>query len=364
MTTPISEPTWKRLRAELDERARILGFAALKVAAAEVPLDRRHAYRRFVEERRHAGMDWLAREPERRETPRGMWRDARSALILGMNYGPGHDPLPGLARKDRAYVSVYARNRDYHDVIKGRLKDLAGLLHRRTNAEVKVFVDTAPLLEKPLAEAAGLGWQGKHTNLVSREHGSWLFLGTILSAAVLPPDPPETDHCGRCRRCLDVCPTDAFPTPYTLDARRCLAYLLVEHEGPIPDEFRAAIGNRVFGCDDCLAVCPWNKFAQATREAKLRAREDLTAPRLRDLAALDGAGFRARFAGSPIKRLGHARFLRNVMLAIGNSEDPGLLDAAAARESHPDPVVAEAAAWAVGRLRACAGADAAASSPA
>ncbi len=252
--------------------------------------------------------------------------------------------------RERGNISVYARNRDYHELIKGKLKELAGLLARRTGAEVKVFVDTAPVMEKPLAEAAGIGWQGKHTVLVSREFGSWLFLGAILTSAELPPDAPHEESCGTCTRCLDICPTNAFPAPFQLDARRCLAYLNIEHKGPIPHEFRGAMGNRIYGCDDCLAVCPWNKFAAATREAKLRARDDLKSPALADLAQLDDAGFRGLFAGSPVKRLGHARFLRNVLIAVGNSGSAALAPLAETRLGDAEPLIRGAAVWAMRRL--------------
>jgi epoxyqueuosine reductase len=270
--------------------------------------------------------------------------------MLGLNYGPESDPLATLARRDRGSISVYARNRDYHDLIKGRLKQIAGRLVARGGGDVKVFVDTAPLMEKPLAAAAGIGWQGKHTNLVSREFGSWLFLGAILTDIELPRDDAETDHCGTCSACLDVCPTAAFPAPYQLDARRCISYLTIEHSGPIPHELRAALGNRIFGCDDCLAVCPWNRFAKAGREAKLAARDDLAAPRLADLAALDDASFRKLFAGSPVKRIGRARFLRNVLIAIGNSGDAGLVATVAPLLRDPSPLIRGAAAWAFRRL--------------
>jgi epoxyqueuosine reductase len=270
--------------------------------------------------------------------------------MLGVNYAPDVDPVAALADRSRGAISVYARNRDYHELIKGKLKELAGLLARRSGAEVKVFVDTAPLMEKPLAEAAGLGWQGKHSVLVSREFGNWLFLGAILTSAELPYDEPHPESCGTCSKCIDICPTNAFPAPFRLDARRCIAYLTVEHQGPIPHEFRAAIGNRIFGCDDCLAVCPWNKFAQASHEAKLMARAELESPALGDLVALDDAAFRELFAGSPVKRLGHARFLRNVLIAIGNSGDDALLASAEARLSDADPMVRGAAVWAVRRL--------------
>ena len=270
--------------------------------------------------------------------------------MVGMNYGPDRDPLEALAQKDRAAISVYAGNRDYHDLIKGKLKVLAGRFKARTGSEVKVFVDTAPLMEKPLAEATGLGWQGKHTNLVSREFGSWLFLGAIVTSLPLPPDVSESDACGTCRACLDICPTNAFPAPYQLDARRCISYLTIEHEGPIPREFRKAIGNRIYGCDDCLAVCPWNKFAQVTREAKLKARADRVSPSLADLAALDEPAFRRQFSASPIKRIGRDRFLRNVLIAIGNSATPALVAVAERHLADVSPLVRGAAVWALSEL--------------
>ena len=279
-----------------------------------------------------------------------------SVIALGVNYAPAEDPLAVLARRDRAAISAYARNRDYHDVVKKRLKALARwMVARWQGTELKVFVDTAPVMEKPLAQRAGLGWQGKHTNLVSRGHGSWLFLGEIYTTLDLPPDAAEADHCGRCRRCLTACPTDAFPAPYRLDARRCISYLTIEHRGPIPEEFRAAMGNRIYGCDDCLAVCPWNKFARAHSEPAFAPRAGLDAPRLAELAALDDAGFRALFGGSPVKRIGRDRFVRNVLVAIGNSGDPALRPVAQALAEDPDPVVAEAARWAAARLAGAAG---------
>ena len=298
-------------------------------------------------------MDWMGETEARRADPRALWPDVKSAIMLGVNYGPAGDPLAGLQQKNSGAISVYARNRDYHDVMKGRMKLLAGWLvaaARPDAAGVKVFVDTAPVMEKPLAAAGGLGWQGKHTNLVSRQFGSWLFLGALFTDLELPPDPPEKDHCGQCRACLDICPTKAFPAPYQLDARRCISYLTIEHKGHIAREFRGAIGNRIYGCDDCLAVCPWNKFAQRAREAKLRARDDLAAPPLADLVALDDAGFRRLFAGGPVKRLGHVRFLRNVLIAIGNSGDTALIASAVARLRHPSPLVRAAAIWALSRL--------------
>ncbi len=295
-------------------------------------------------------MDWMADTADRRADPRILWPQVQSVILLGLNYGPTTDPLAALALKDRASISVYARNRDYHDVIKGKLKEAAGLLAVRGGSDVKVFVDTAPVMEKPLAEASGLGWQGKHTVVVSREFGNWLFLGAIFTTADLPVDEPETDHCGSCRRCLDVCPTNAFPAPYQLDARRCISYLTIEHKGHIAEEFRAPIGNRIFGCDDCLAVCPWNKFAQAGREARLMQREDLAAVPLSELARLDDADFRIRFAGTPIKRAGRDRFLRNVLIAIGNSGDPALAADAVAHLDDSSPLVRAMAVWASARL--------------
>ena len=298
-------------------------------------------------------MTWMAETFERRTDPRKLMADAKIIVMLGLNYGPEADPLAAPSRAQAGAISVYARHRDYHDVLKGKLKELAAFLvaaARPEKTDVKVFVDTAPLLEKPLAVRAGLGWQGKHTNLVSRDFGSWLFLGAMLTNLELPPDRPESDHCGQCRACLDACPTGAFPAPYRLDARRCISYLTIEHQGPIPREFRAAIGNRIYGCDDCLAVCPWNKFASVGREAKLAARVDLNAPPLAELACLDDASFRSLFAGGPIKRIGRARFVRNVMIAIGNSNDPALAKVAADRLDDDNSLVRGAAVWALARL--------------
>jgi epoxyqueuosine reductase len=295
-------------------------------------------------------MQWMQTSAARRGDPRAQWAEVRSVIILGVNYGSDDDPLAILQRRDRAAISVYARGDDYHDVIKPRLKTLAAWLQAQAGGEAKVFVDTAAVMEKPLAAAAGLGWQGKHTNLVSRQFGSWLFLGAIFTTLDLPPDALERDHCGSCHACLDVCPTAAFPEPYRLDARRCISYLTIEHRGPIPRELRAAIGNRIYGCDDCLAVCPWNKFAQAGREAKLAARDELRAPRLAELARLDDAAFRKLFAKSPIKRTGRDRFVRNVLIAIGNSGDAGLADEAERLLADPSPVVRGAAVWALGQL--------------
>ena len=318
-------------------------------AANAIPQAAAHL-REFLAAGHHGTMTWLQLEADRRADPKTLWREGRSVAMVGMNYGPDTDPMTALALKDRAAISVYAGNRDYHELIKGKLKVLAGRFKARTGSAVKVFVDTAPLMEKPLAQAAGLGWQGKHTNLVSRQFGSWLFLGAIVTDMALPPDAPETDACGTCRACLDICATNAFPTPYKLDARRCISYLTIEHEGPIPHEFRKAIGNRIYGCADCLAVCPWNKFAQVTREAKLKARAGRVSPRLADLAALDEPAFRKAFSASPIKRIGRDRFLRNVLIAIGNSGDADLATVAEGHLGDPSPVVRGAAVWALGQL--------------
>jgi epoxyqueuosine reductase len=343
-------PNSAALLAELRARAKSLGFDAFGIARADARPDLPAKLNHAIAAGWHGDMAWLADTAERRGSPQAMWPEARSVIVLGVNYGPDSNPLADLARKSVGNISVYARNRDYHDLIKGRLKELAGLLARRAGANVKVFVDTAPLMEKPLAEAAGIGWQGKHTVVVSREFGSWLFLGAILTDAELPADAPHPESCGSCTRCLDVCPTHAFPAPFRLDARRCLAYLTVEHKGPIPAEFRAPMGNRIYGCDDCLAACPWNKFAAVTSEIRLAARDDLKAPALADLVRLDDAGFRALFSGSPVKRIGHARFLRNVLIAIGNSGDMALLPAVEARLADPEPLIRGAAIWALRRL--------------
>jgi epoxyqueuosine reductase len=304
----------------------------------------------WLAEGRQGSMHWMAESADRRSDPRVLWPEVRSIVLLGVNYGPTRDPLEALAWKDRGAISVYARNRDYHEVIKGKLKEAAGFLASRGGADVKVFVDTAPIMEKPLAQAAGLGWQGKHTVVVSRGFGNWLFLGAIFTTAELPADEPERDRCGSCRRCLDVCPTDAFPAPYQLDARRCISYLTIEHKGHVPPDLRPGIGNRIFGCDDCLAVCPWNKFAQTGREAKLAQRDDLAAPPLAELARLDDAAFRVRFAGTPIKRTGRDRFVRNVLIAIGNSGDPSMAPEALRLLDDASPLVRAMAAWACGRL--------------
>ena len=335
-----------RIRAE----ARALGFDAVGIAPAAVGAREQARLGAFVAAGEFGEMAWMAETLERRRDPRVLWPEARSVIVCSANYGPDHDPLGDLAHRDRGAIAVYARNKDYHDLLKKRLKRLARWMHQDLDAGVKVFVDTAPVLEKPLAARAGIGWQGKHTNLVSREFGSWLFLGEVFTTLDLTADTPEVDHCGSCRRCLDVCPTDAFPTPYTLDARRCISYLTIEHKGPIPAEFREPIGNRIYGCDDCLAVCPWNKFAAATREAAFVARDDLTLPLLAELASLDDAAFRARFAGSPIKRTGRDRFVRNVLIALGNSEGSSAVPVVQRLLGDTSPLVRGMAVWALARL--------------
>jgi epoxyqueuosine reductase len=339
------------IRAGLDARARALGFDALGVASLDAPWAAGEGLRAFVAAGHHGEMDWMQATLERRAHPRSMWPQARSALVLAMNYGPDADPRDA-APPDRGVISVYARADDYHELIKGRLKTLAQWLRARTGCEAKVFVDTAPLMEKPLAEIAALGFQGKHTNLVSRDFGSWLFLGVILTTLELASDPPREGECGACRACLDACPTGALPAPYRIDARRCISYLTIEQGGPVDPALRPAMGARIYGCDDCLAVCPWNKFASTAREARLHARDALRAPSLAQLAALDAAGFHALFHKSPIRRIGRDRFLRNVLYAIGNSGDPDLRAAAEARLGDGSALVRGAAVWALSRLLA------------
>lgn len=337
------------LKQALITRARAEGFDVVGVTAPGAVVQAGEWLAAFLEAGHHGDMAWMAERAKLRADPQALWPEVRSVVMLGMNYGPDRDPLSIQQAPYRAAFSVYARGRDYHDVIKGKLKTLASWLHAQTGAELKVFVDTAPVMEKPLAQAAGIGWQGKHTNLVSREFGSWLFLGAIFTAAHLPPDEPEHNHCGSCRRCLDACPTAAFLAPYRLDARRCISYLTIEHKGHIPREFRGAIGNRVYGCDDCLAVCPWNRFASAAREAKFAARPMIGAP-LRELLALDDAAFRAAFAGTGIKRIGRDRFIRNVLIATGNSGDMYLTEHVVLLLGDENPLVRAMAVWALRRL--------------
>ncbi|MBN8179967.1 tRNA epoxyqueuosine(34) reductase QueG [Roseibium aggregatum] len=346
----------QKLLTAFEEKARALGFDGVKIAAADSIPEAGERLRHFLDKGYEGSMAWMAETADRRSSPQALWPEVRSVIMLAMNYGPGsapHEhPLAHLADKTTGGISVYARHRDYHDVIKGRLKELASFLVSRSGGDVKVFVDTAPVMEKPLGEAAGLGWQGKHTNLVSRDLGSWFFLGSIFTTLDLPPSGAERDHCGSCRACLDSCPTNAFPAPYQLDARHCISYLTIEHPGPIPDAFRKAIGNRIYGCDDCLAACPWNKFAEAAREAKLIAREEMITPKLAHLLSLDDAAFRQLFSGSPVKRIGRGKFLRNVLIAAGNSGETELLGQIEALLDDADALVRGTAVWALGQLSA------------
>ena len=340
------------LRAAIRERALEVGFDAVGFAPAELGGDVADNLRKFIARGYHGEMAWMPEKADRRIGPTALWPEAKSVIALGMNYTPAEDPLALAGRPDRGVISVYARNRDYHDTVKKRLKALGRWIVESQGCEIKVFVDTAPVMEKPLAARAGIGWQGKHTNLVSREYGSWLFLGEIYTTLEIGPDAAEEDHCGSCRDCLDACPTNAFPAPRQIDARRCISYLTIEHKGPIPEELRPLMGNRIYGCDDCLAVCPWNKFAKATVEPAFLPRAELTAPRLADLAQLDDAGFRELFTASPVKRIGSARFTRNVLIALGNSGDPAQIPVVEALCGDDDPVVRDAAVWAVERLKA------------
>lgn len=364
------------LKAALVARALEEGFCAIGVTRPDAIPEAAGKLATFLAEGRHGSMGWMAERVAWRGDPAALWPEARSVIMLAEAYTPGHDPLEVLGQREAGAISVYAQGRDYHDVVKARLKRLGRWLidegqrrglNRATHSshpqeataaataakppEIKVFVDTAPVMEKPLAAAAGLGWQGKHTNLLGRDIGNWVFLGAIFTTLDLPVDTPAEARCGTCTACLEICPTRAFPAPYRLDARRCISYLTIEHAGPVDPDLRPLLGNRIYGCDDCLAVCPWNKFAQEAREAKYAAREGMVAPSLADLATLDDAGFRARFAGSPIKRIGRGRFVRNVLYAIGNSGAPRLAGAAQALLTDADPVVAEAAVWALSRLQ-------------
>jgi len=345
MPSSTSDPRdWIRASAKAE------GFEVVRFARAESAPDAAANLARFLEAGSHGTMDWLARDPERRADPATLWPEAKSVVLLGANYGPQGDPLEALKRADRGTISVYAQGDDYHDVLKKKLRRIASGLAETYGCDVKLFVDTAPVMEKPLAQRGGVGWQGKHTNLVSREFGSWLFLGSIFTTLELPPDETEADHCGQCRRCLYACPTNAFPAPYRLDATRCISYLTIEHKGHIAREFRAAMGNRIYGCDDCLAVCPWNKFAQVASEAKFHARAELESPRLAELARLDDEGFRALFRKSPVKRVGRDRFVRNVLIAIGNSGDATLAMEAERLLGDASPLVRAMAVWALSRL--------------
>ncbi len=338
------------VRDAIRARAREEGFDSVGITSADAPQGAAEGLTAFLDQGLHGDMGWMKANAERRTDPKRLWNDAKSIITLGVNYAPVEDPLTALARRERGVISVYAQGADYHDVLKKRLKRLASWIAETHGGDVKIFVDTAPVMEKPLAASAGIGWQGKHTNLVSREFGSWLFLGSIFTTLELAPDEPERDNCGSCTRCLDICPTRAFPAPYRIDARRCISYLTIEHKGPIARNFREAIGNRIYGCDDCLAVCPWNKFAQDAHEIAFHPRIELVAPLLRELSQLDDANFREIFRGSPIRRIGRDRFLRNVLIAIGNSGDATLASVAEARLSDASPLVRGMAVWALSKL--------------
>ncbi|MCW1409553.1 tRNA epoxyqueuosine(34) reductase QueG [Rhizobium sp. 1AS11] len=354
MPEPDNDDKEHRRRDNLTEFVRAesaaKGFDLCRITRPDAIPEAKERLGQFIDAGRHGTMDWMAETRDRRGDPRTLWSEVRSVVVFGLNYAPEEDPRAILDKPDKAAISVYARNRDYHDVIKGRLKEIATRFAARAGADVKVFVDTAPVMEKPLAEAAGIGWQGKHTNLVSRIHGSWLFLGTMFTTADLVVDAAEADHCGSCRACLDICPTAAFPAPYQIDARRCISYLTIEHKGPIDADLRGLIGNRIYGCDDCLAACPWNKFASSASEMKLKAREDLKEPSIAFLLTLDDAAFRAFFSGSPVKRIGRDRFVRNVLIAAGNSGDKALIGPSRLLSDDPSPVVRGMAVWALSRL--------------
>ena len=340
----------EQIKQEIRGQLTALHFDAVGFARPDSIEQAPGRLRHFLDQGYHGTMDWMERRENWRSDPQELWPEAKTIIVAAMNYGPESDPLDSLSRRDRGTISVYARGSDYHDVLKKRLKRVAGWLHRECDADVKVFVDTAPVMEKPLAQAAGLGWQGKHTNLVSQQYGSWLFLGSIFTTLELEPEPAEVNHCGSCSACLDVCPTNAFVSPYRLDARKCISYLTIEHKGTIPVRFREQMGNRIYGCDDCLAVCPWNKFAQSSREAKFFARDALLSPHLAALARLDDGAFRAMFSGSPIKRIGRDRFVRNVLIAIGNAGDDTLMSVARHLLNDNAPIVRAMAVWACRRL--------------
>ncbi|AHJ64682.1 iron-sulfur cluster-binding protein [Granulibacter bethesdensis CGDNIH4] len=340
----------EKAKQDIAVYARALGFASVGFSSATLTQTAQAGLTAFLEAGCHGTMGWMAERSDQRADPKVLWPETGTVIALGMSYAPVENPLGNLDQPQIGNISVYARNRDYHDIIKGKLKQIAQRIVSRHGGMVKVFVDTAPVMEKPLARQAGLGWQGKHSNLVSRQHGSWLLLGEIFTTLVLPHDDPHPDRCGTCRRCLDACPTGAFPAPYRLDATRCVSYYTIEFHGPVPEPFRHAMGNRIYGCDDCLAVCPWNRFAVQASEAKLKARPELVAPRLDQLVQLDDTSFRLLFSGSPIKRIGRDRFIRNVLYAIGNSGDSSLLPKAQALTDDASDIVADAARWAVARL--------------
>ena len=339
------------LISELRTKATAEGFAAVGITSAKLPTEVSSNLESFIAANHHGTMEWMQDTTTRRASPDAMWAEAKSAIVLAMNYGQGLNVFERLDQRSVGVISTYALNRDYHDVIKSKLKRLATWFASESKAEVKVFVDTAPLMEKPLAALAGLGWQGKHTNLVSRELGSWFFLAAILTDATLPFDVPEQDHCGTCQACIDICPTRAFTAPHQIDARRCISYLTIEHKGEIPLEFRKSIGNRIYGCDDCLGICPWNKFATTAQEIKFAARADLVAPPLHELLQLTDANFRSKFSGSPIKRIGRERFIRNALIAAGNSEDQNLLPIIKTLQADPSLIIQEAAHWALQELQ-------------
>jgi epoxyqueuosine reductase len=336
------------IHAAIRQKALSLGFEAVGFASAALAAEAGAGLKAFLADGKHGDMGWLEARADQRVSPQALWPEAKSVVVVGLNYGPDHNPLENLEQPDRGNISVYARNRDYHDVLKKKLRVLARWMAETCAAEVKLFVDTAPVMEKPLAQAAGLGWQGRHTNLVSREFGSWLFLGEVFTTLELEPDKAETDHCGGCSRCLDICPTRAIVAPYRIDARRCISYLTIEHKTHIPRELRPLMGNRIYGCDDCLSICPWNKFAEKSQTPELLPKGEHSLPLLAELAGLDDAGFRARFSGSPVKRIGRDRFVRNVLIALGSSG--GGVDAVTGLLDDDSPLVRAAAVWALSRL--------------
>ncbi len=340
----------EKLRQLLKADSARLGFSNMRITHAKADQSLKSNLEAFVAKEYHGTMAWLPETLERRTSPDQLWPEAKSVIVLSMNYGPDIDPLINLGAKDKANISVYARNRDYHDIIKGRLKEIAGRFASKSGEDVKVFVDTAPVMEKPLAQQAGIGWQGKHTNLVSRTQGSWFFLASIFTTAELEEDPPEIDHCGSCSACLNACPTNAFPAPYQIDARRCISYLSIEHKGPIDRDLRPLMGNRIYGCDDCLAACPWNKFAQNASEMKLQARDDLIAPDIKHFLTFDDTKFRTFFSGSPVKRIGRDRFIRNVLIAAGNSANASFVEYCKPHLTDPNDIVRGCAVWALSKL--------------